>query len=56
MNKELEKEYIEKLNEWISADEELAHTEADFLICELLKKLGYEKVVEEYDKVDKWYS
>lgn len=56
MNTKLEEEYIKKLNEWIGADEELGHIMADSLICDLLMKLGYKKVIEEYEKIDKWNS
>ena len=37
-------------------DTESAHFEADDVLCELLKALGYTKIVEEYDKVKKWYA
>ena len=39
-----------------SGDIEYAHGEADDVLCELLKNLGFEDVVEEYHKVEKWYS
>lgn len=37
-------------------DKEIAHCNADDVICELLKTLGYEDVVKEYDEIDKWYA
>lgn len=37
-------------------DKEIAHWNADDVICELLKSLGYEDVVTEYDVIDKWYA
>ena len=37
-------------------DEEIAHCNADDVICDLLKALGYEDVVKEYDEIDKWYA
>jgi len=37
-------------------DIEIAHSQADGILCELLSSLGYEKVVAEYNKVDKWYA
>ncbi|MDU5474333.1 hypothetical protein [Pantoea sp.] len=37
-------------------DIELAHAYADDVICDLLKSMGYEDVVIEYDKVDKWFA
>lgn len=38
------------------SDTESAHAEADEVLCALLKALGYTKIVEEYDKVPKWYA
>lgn len=38
------------------ADTEGAHVNADDVLCALLRSLGYEDVVEEYEKVDKWYA
>jgi hypothetical protein len=37
-------------------DMERAHVNADTAICKLLVALGYEHVVNEYDKIDKWYA
>ena len=37
-------------------DREMAHAEADAVLCKLLRKLGYGDVVDEYHKVDKWYA
>ena len=34
---------------------ESAHITADSLLCGFLKELGYEDVVEEYEKIKKWY-
>ena len=39
-----------------SHDTEVAHSSADWVLCELLKTLGFEDVVHEYHQVDKWYS
>lgn len=39
-----------------SCDIEVAHLSADNVLSELLKTLGYEDVVKEYYKVDKWYA
>jgi len=39
-----------------SGDKEIAHIEADKILCNLLVSLGYADVVEEWDKVGKWYS
>lgn len=37
-------------------DIESAHADADEVLCELLEVLGYTKIVEEYNKVQKWYA
>lgn len=37
-------------------DAEMAHANADDILCELLADLGYEDVVAEYEKVRKWYA
>lgn len=54
------KEYISKLKEldekYGGFDEERLHAHADGLLCELLAELGYNEVVEEFDKLDKWYT
>ena len=35
---------------------EMAHSDADEVLCELLSSLGYEDVVAEYRKVSKWFA
>lgn len=37
-------------------DTESAHADADNVLCDLLLKLGYTKIVEEYNRVSKWYA
>lgn len=37
-------------------DTEAAHGYADDVICALLRSLGYDDVVEAWDKIDKWYA
>ncbi len=37
-------------------DQEMAHVEADNVLCKLLGTLGYEDVVAEYNKIAKWYA
>lgn len=39
-----------------SGDTEGAHGIADEVLCDLLRYLGYEDVVREWDFVDKWYA
>lgn len=37
-------------------DTEMAHSDADDVLCALLETLGYGDVVAEYVKVDKWFA
>ena len=37
-------------------DTEVAHSNADDVLCKLLTDLGYGDVVEEWRKVEKWYA
>ena len=39
-----------------SHDVEGAHIEADEVLCDLLKQVGFTKVVEVYNKLEKWYA
>lgn len=39
-----------------SNDREAAHIEADELLCEMLKMLGFEDIVLEFDQIPKWYA
>lgn len=52
---ELEEIYVNKLKNLELGTNCRQHCEADILLCELLNKLGYEKVVDEYKKISKYY-
>lgn len=39
-----------------NTDTEVAHLDADQVLCDLLEALGYKKVVDAYHKVNKWYA
>lgn len=48
---------IDKLNEVAKSDDyEMAHSVADGVLCEVLIALGYEDIVEAWNKVGKWYA
>ncbi len=50
-------EAIRKLKEeQTNGDTEIAHVNADDILCNLLSELGFEDVVTEYAKVRKWYA
>lgn len=57
-----EKDYMRKLsiNQLKTCqkmeDREKAHVEADQVLCALLVSLGYEDVVEQFNKCHKWYA
>ena len=56
---EKSKKYVKKLEEVYKSkswDVEVAHAEADKVLCELLEKLGYGEVVEAWKKIPKWYA
>jgi len=56
MREKLLQEYVDKIKSIDVYDVEMAHGDADDFLCEILKKLGYGKLVEEYDKIPKWYA
>lgn len=39
-----------------NCDVESAHDDADKVLCDLLEALGFKEIVEEYNKVEKWYA
>ena len=39
-----------------NGDTEIAHCNADDLLCELLNEIGLQEVVEEYIKIGKWFA
>jgi hypothetical protein len=48
---------IERLKELQrGGDTESEHLEADDILCMILISLGYQDVVAEWHKVDKWYA
>lgn len=53
----LAKDAIEKLTKLRAlGDTEAAHGEADKVLCELLKAMGFGDVVDAWDAIDKWYA
>ncbi len=50
-------EAIAALKECLNyGDKELAHIEADHILCVLLEQEGFDDVVKEFTKLDKWYA
>jgi len=57
MKEKLQAEYVEKMKACVENDDtEVAHGDADDLLCEFLRKLGYNELVEKYLEVNKWYA
>ncbi len=57
VTKELVKSYASSMNGIrinLKGDPEAAHSEADGLLCRILKDLGLAKVVTEYKKIERW--
>ena len=52
-----EEEAIQQLKTiQMNNDPEDAHPLADDVLCELLISLGFKDVIEEYNKIHKWYA
>lgn len=54
MTKELALDRLRSLQG--NGDTEAQHSDADKVLCELLTALGYADVVEEWQRVPKWYA
>ena len=58
----MEKEVIikkkkKKMKECVNnGDTEVAHINADAVLCDVLTQLGYKELVDLYEKVKKWYA
>ena len=39
-----------------NSDYETAHVDADDILCDVLKQLGAKELVDEFEKVNKWYA
>ncbi len=39
-----------------SGDTQINHSEADKILCECLRSLGCERLVQEWERVPKWYA
>ena len=49
-------EAIDQIKALQNDDPESAHIEADSILCQLLQSLGFSEVVDEFDKLRKWYA
>jgi hypothetical protein len=50
-------EYLSKL-EILETDEDIqaSHEEADKILCDILNKMGFEDIVEAWERIDKYYA
>lgn len=55
---DIKKEALSRLRELQHPDSypEDAHYEADDILCQFLEALGHGDVVEEFEKIKKWYA
>lgn len=51
-----DEEVAQRISDFSQFDTTSAHLEADRTLCELLTLLGYEKTVEAFENLDKWYE
>lgn len=56
IKKQKEKDAVKQMKRCNDDDTETAHIKADDILCELLKDLGFNDLVDEYNNISKWYS
>lgn len=54
--KEQDIERMKEIARLSEVDAEMAHLEADDLLCNVLRRAGYSELVDEFAKVEKWYA
>lgn len=60
-NTQLDQEMLDRLIKEMkecqeNTDTEVAHSDADGILCNALERLGYDVLCAEYYKVKKWYA
>jgi hypothetical protein len=56
MNEKLENAKARLVEIQKKHDTEKNHIEADNVLCDLLRELGYDEVVNEYREIEKWFA
>jgi hypothetical protein len=56
INEKIKETKILLLAEVDNKSTESAHENADNALCDLLRALGFDEIVDIYEKVDKWYA
>ena len=50
-------EALGQMKELVKNDDyEIAHSRADDVLCDLLRTMGFNELVDVYDQVGKWYA
>ncbi len=55
-NDEIFAHYADRMRELNECEEEIGHSMADDLLCEVLDNLGFAEMVKEFNKLTKWYN
>jgi hypothetical protein len=57
LTKEQKDKFIKELKELSNDNDiEISHITADNILCKILSLLDCDEIVEEYDKISKWYA
>lgn len=50
-------EIVKELSKCVlNGDTEQAHSDADVVLINFIRELGYNNIADEWEKVDKWYA
>lgn len=57
MNEERYKEFLAEMDRCAESDDiEMAHYEADEILCQFLDECGYPELVHKFENINKWYA
>lgn len=59
MNKDKYDDLLDEMREYVKLsreDEETAHERGDEILCQLLREVGYDEIVDEWELIRKWYA
>lgn len=59
MNKDKYDDLLDEMRECVKLsreDEETAHEKGDEILCLLLREVGYDEIVDEWELIRKWYA
>lgn len=52
----IEQQYYKPYKGKMKWDQEMAHYNADKVLCAMLRDLGYDEIVDIYEAIPKWYA